>query len=69
MMKQPLGPKGPTFHDLHEGDRVRVPLSGRTGTIVKRCTPRRDGWIVRWDEPLFGVEQGRVAWSNLEPIQ
>lgn len=65
--RQPLGPQGPTFHDFKPGDPVRVPISGRTGTIVKRCATRRDGWVVRWDEPLFGVTEGRVAWSNLEP--
>lgn len=64
---QPLGPKGPTFHDFHIGDRVVVPMSGRTGVIVKRCASKRDGWIVAWDAPMFGVTQGRVAWANLAP--
>jgi len=66
--EQPFGSKGPTFHDLRPGDRVRVVGTERTGVVVSRCKPRRDGWIVRWDEPLFGVEQGRVAWANLEPV-
>lgn len=58
---------GVTFHDVRPGDRVRVSISGRTGTIVKRCAHKRDGWIVKWDEPVFGVTEGRVAWANLEP--
>lgn len=52
--------------DLKPGDRVRVVLSGRTGTLVSRRMPRRDGWNVRWDQPMFGVEVGRVATANLE---
>lgn len=52
--------------NLRAGERVIVPISGRTGTLVKRCAPAHDGWIVRWDEPVFGVEQGRVATVNLE---
>jgi len=48
------------------GDRVRVEISGRTGTIVSRRRPERDGWNVRWDDPKFGVEVGRVATVNLE---
>jgi hypothetical protein len=64
---QPLGERGPTFYDLRPGDRVQVTGSGRTGTIVRRCTHKRDGWLVRWDEPVFGVEEGRVAWANLAP--
>jgi hypothetical protein len=51
--------------DLRPGERVVVEQSGRTGTLVRRCTPRRDGWIVRWDEPMFGVAEGRVATQNL----
>lgn len=66
---QPLGPNGPTFHDLRPGDRVTVPRSGRTGVIVKRCAPKSDGWIVAWDEPMFGCERSRVAWPNLEPVR
>lgn len=50
------------------GDKVRVPVSGRTGTLHSRRTPRRDGWNVLWDEPLYGVERSRVATSNLERI-
>lgn len=65
--QQPLGPKGPTFHDFRDGDRVIVPRTGRTGSIVRRCTHKRDGWVVRWDNPVFGVEEGRVAWTNLAP--
>lgn len=63
----PLGPRGPVFHDFREGDHVVVPRSGRTGTIVKRCVQKRDGWVVAWDEPLFGVTKSRVAWANLAP--
>lgn len=55
-----------TLRDLRVGERVRVLGSGRTGTLVSRRSPKRDGWNVRWDEPLFGVEVGRVATSNLE---
>lgn len=57
---------GIVFHDLRVGDRVRVTISGRTGTIVRRLD-RHNGFRVRWDEPVFGVIEGRVAWSNLEP--
>lgn len=64
---QPLGPTGPTFHDFRDGDRVVVTGSGRTGVIARRCAHKRDGWIVRWDEPAFGVVEGRVAWTNLAP--
>jgi hypothetical protein len=42
-----------------EGSRVRVTISGRTGTI-ERTRPRNTGEAVaitvRWDEPVFGVE-------------
>lgn len=72
--KAPRSPvPGVTFYDLRPGDRVVVPISGRTGVIVRRTTHRRDGclvriaWIVKWDEPLFGVTEGRVAWANLAP--
>ena len=55
-----------TLADLKVGDRVRVIGSGRTGTLERRRKPERDGWDVRWDEPMFGVEVGRVATANLE---
>lgn len=55
-----------SLRDLKPGERVRVVGSGRTGTLVSRREPSRDGWNVRWDEPLFGCEVGRVATSNLE---
>jgi hypothetical protein len=48
------------------GDRVRVTQTGRTGTIVSRRKPARDGWNVRWDNPMYGVEVGRVATLSLE---
>lgn len=51
---------------LRVGSRVRVIQTGRTGTLVRRRQPKRDGWDVRWDEPVFGVEVGRVATVNLE---
>ncbi len=60
---------GPTLHDLRVGDKVRVTLSGRTGTVLSRCKQKRDGWVVSWDEPVFGRTQGRVAWANLEPVE
>lgn len=56
-----------TLHDFRVGDRVRVPISGRTGVIVSRRRPSRDGWNVRWDEPVYGVTEGRVSTSNMEP--
>jgi protein involved in polysaccharide export with SLBB domain len=68
--KPPVSPvPGVTFYDLRPGDRVRVTISGVTGVIDRRCKNRRDGWIVRWDEPRFGVTEGRVAWPNLEPVE
>lgn len=63
---QPLGPKGPTFHDLREGDRVTVAGSDRTGTIVSDNGVHGEK-KVRWDNPVFGVVEGWVAWPNLEP--
>jgi len=63
----PLGPTGPTFYDLRPGDRVEVVGSGRIGTLISRKKVARDGWLVRWDEPVFGVTEGRVSWSNLKP--
>lgn len=67
--KPPTNPvPGVTFYDLRPGDRVIVPLSGRTGVIARRCAHKRDGWVVTWDEPVFGVTEGRVAWANLEPL-
>lgn len=63
----------PDFTDKHfkAGDHVMVEGSGRTGTIERRSgrslpgRPARDGWIVRWDFPMFGVIEGRVATVNL----
>lgn len=54
-----------SLRDLTIGDRVVVEISGRTGTLARRCTNRRDGWIVKWDDPVFAVTEGRVATSNL----
>ena len=54
------------LRSLKVGDRVRVPISGRTGVLVSRRKPAQDGWNVQWDEPLYGVEVGRVATANLE---
>lgn len=54
--------------DWRPGDHVKVTISGRTGTLVSRCKVARDGWIVKWDEPMFGVESGRVSIPNLERI-
>ena len=66
--KPPTSPvPGVTFHDLRVGDRVRVPLSGRTGTIIGPHV-RHNGFLVAWDEPMFGVTSGRVRHSNLEPF-
>ena len=66
--KPPISPvPGVTFHDLRPGDWVMVTISGRLGKIVRRCAQKRDGWIVAWDEPLYGIVSGRVAWANLEP--
>lgn len=50
------------------GNRVRVTISGRTGTIVE-LHRRHNGFMVKWDEPIFGVEQGRVTADKLELIQ
>lgn len=49
------------------GDRVVVPGSGRTGRLVGELQ-RHNGFLVEWDEPVFGVEQGRVAVSLLERL-
>jgi len=65
--RQPLGPAGPTFHDLRVGDRVRVTMSGRTGTIVKD-NRKHAGVLVRWDEPMYGATESRVRLPNLEPL-
>lgn len=55
-----------TLADLEPGEHVRVIQSGRTGVLVKRRQPTRDGWDVRWDEPMFGVEVGRASTVSLE---
>jgi hypothetical protein len=47
------------------GDRVIVPLSGRTGVLGKRLG-KHNGWVVKWDNPMFGVEQGSCLPGNLE---
>jgi hypothetical protein len=62
-------PGHPGFDRLEVGDRVVVPQSGRTGVIVRRCGVPRDGWIVRWDEPRFGCDEGRIATPNIERIR
>lgn len=51
--------------DLKVGDRVRVTVSGWTGTIVgaKIC---HSGWKVQWDAPRFGATESRVLPSQLE---
>lgn len=67
--RAPITPvPGVTLHDFRVGDRIIVPISGRTGTIDRRCKQPRDGWIVRWDEPVFGVTEGRVAIPNMAPL-
>lgn len=53
---------------LQPGERVRVIRSDRTGVLVSRRKPARDGWNVRWDNPVFGCEVSRVATSNLERV-
>jgi hypothetical protein len=60
-------PGGPKLFHFKVGDRVRVTLSGRTGTVVEKCRFKNHGWMVKWDEPVFGVEKGRVTTANLEP--
>ncbi len=50
---------------LKPGSRVIVPQTGRTGTIVRRLA-HHSGWLVRWDDPKFGVIEGRVATAHLE---
>lgn len=50
---------------LRVGSRVRVIISGRTGTIVGPKI-RHNGWLVEWDEPMFGVERGRVLDSQID---
>jgi len=54
------------LRDLKPGDRVRVLQSGRTGVLIARRKPARDGWNVRWDEPVFGVEVGRVSTASID---
>jgi hypothetical protein len=62
---EPLRPvPGIVLHDFRIGDRVRVLISGRTGTLVRRL---RHSWVVRWDEPVFGVAEGRISTVNIEP--
>jgi hypothetical protein len=50
---------------LKVGDRVRVRLSGRTGTVIRRNV-RHNGWRILWDEPVFGVTAGDVLPHNLD---
>jgi hypothetical protein len=54
-----------SLKDLKVGDRIRVRISGRTGTICKPLR-RHCGWMVEWDDPKFGVNQGRVSTANIE---
>ena len=56
-----------SMRDLKPGERVWVPGSGRTGTTVKKLG-RHNGWLVRWDEPKFGVTEGRVQVALLERL-
>ena len=55
-----------SLKSLRVGDRVVVTRSGRTGSLLRRCKPERDGWVVLWDAPVYGVTEGRVATTNLE---
>ena len=57
-----------SLRDLKPGDRVRVTISGRTGTVERKDKNPHHGWHVRWDEPVFGVEVGIVRTANLERV-
>lgn len=52
---------------LKVGDKIRIPLSGRTGTIVDKGK-KHTGWRIRWDEPVFGVTESRINPSSMEPL-
>jgi len=54
-----------SMRDLQIGERVRVRISGRTGTVVDGYQ-RHNGYMIEWDEPMFGVTRGRVNTHNLE---
>lgn len=48
------------------GARVVVSGSGRTGTVVAPAI-RHNGPKIKWDDPKFGVTEGRVMLGSLEP--
>jgi antirestriction protein ArdC len=56
-----------SLRDLAIGERVRVTISGRTGTVASEHR-RHSGFKVRWDEPMFGVEEAYVSAANLERL-
>lgn len=53
--------------DLKVGERVVVTGTGRTGTVVGGAR-RHAGVLVHWDEPMFGVEEGRVTLALLDRL-
>lgn len=54
------------YHDLFRaGDRIIVPLNGRTGTVVGKPKATKNeqhhcGIRVEWDDPVFGRRIGIV---------
>ena len=51
---------------LKPGAAVIVPQSGRTG-VLRDKGARNQGWLIEWDEPMFGVTESRIVPSILEP--
>jgi deoxycytidylate deaminase len=54
--------------NLEVGARIRVIGTGRTGTIEARGH-KHNGWKVRWDDVMFGVESGWVRSVHMERIE
>lgn len=53
------------------GDRVRVPVSGWTGVVVRKSDIRSNGYLVRWDEDAtkdrpYAAKESWVRPLNLE---
>lgn len=59
---------GRTFYDIRIGDRVIIERTGRVGTVVSKHR-HHNGRRVRWDEPVFGVEEGWVALDAMRPYE
>lgn len=50
------------------GDRVRVPLTGWTGTVVEKSKVKGNGYLVRWDEEWRATNEFAPETSWVRPL-